>query len=85
MVGQWIQLDNGKLGSISGVITQGRKTCRSMGQIVYKVKYKDENGSWWDIDGKTFPGNKDRNSKVTTTFSKPVRATIYTYLPSNME
>jgi hypothetical protein len=72
-VGQWIQLDNGKVGSISGVITQGRKNA---GQWVksFKVKYKDESGSWWDIDGKTFPGNVDKNSKVTTTFSKPVRA-----------
>ncbi len=25
VIGQWIQLDNGKVGSISGVITQGRK------------------------------------------------------------
>ena len=72
-VGQWIQLDNGKLGSISGVITQGRKGSDQWVES-FRVKYKDQNGSWWDIDGKTFPGNKDRNSKVTTTFSKPVRA-----------
>ena len=72
-VGQWIQLDNGKLGSISGVITQGRKNSDQWVES-FRVKYKDQNGSWWDIDGKTFPGNKDRNSKVTTTFSKPVRA-----------
>ena len=72
-VGQWIQLDNGKLGSISGVITQGRKG-HDQWVKSFKVKYKDESGSWWDIDGKTFPGNSDRNTKVTTTFSKPVRA-----------
>jgi hypothetical protein len=72
-VGEWIQLDNGKIGSISGVITQGRKDADQWVQS-FKVKYKDESGSWWDIDGKTFPGNKDRNTKVTTTFSKPVRA-----------
>ena len=72
-VGSWIQLDNGKLGSISGVITQGRKDADQWVKS-FKVKYKDESGSWWDIDGKTFPGNVDKNSKVTTTFSKPVRA-----------
>ena len=72
-VGQWIQLDNGKFGSISGVITQGRKNSAQW-VTSYKVKYKDESGSWWDIDGKTFPGNVDKSSKVTTTFSKPVRA-----------
>ena len=71
--GNWIQLDNGKVGSISGVITQGRKD-NDQWVKSFKVKYKDESGSWWDIDGKTFPGNVDRNSKVTTTFSKPVRA-----------
>jgi hypothetical protein len=71
--GNWIQLDNGKIGSISGVITQGRKDADQW-VTSYKVKYKDESGSWWDIDGKKFPGNTDRNSKVTTTFSKPVRA-----------
>ena len=72
-VGHWIQLDNGKIGSISGVITQGRKDADQWVKS-FKVKYKDESGSWWDIDGKTFPGNSDRNTKVTTTFSKPVRA-----------
>ena len=72
-VGEWIQLDNGKIGSISGVITQGRKDADQWVKS-FKVKYKDESGSWWDIDGKTFPGNVDKNSKVTTTFSKPVRA-----------
>ena len=72
-VGQWIQLDNGKLGSISGIITQGRKNADQWVKS-FRVKYKDESGSWWDVDGKTFPGNTDRNTKVTTTFSKPVRA-----------
>jgi hypothetical protein len=72
-VGEWIQLDNGKLGSISGVITQGRKDADQWVKS-FKVKYKDESGSWWDVDGKTFSGNVDKNSKVTTTFSKPVRA-----------
>ena len=72
-IGSWIQLDNGKIGSISGVITQGRKDYDQWVKS-FKVKYKDGSGSWWDVDGKTFPGNKDRNSKVTTTFSKPVRA-----------
>lgn len=72
-VGQWIQLDNGKIGSISGVITQGRKDADQWVKS-FKVKYKDESGSWWDVDGKTFSGNVDKNSKVTTTFSKPVRA-----------
>ena len=71
-VGQWIQLDNGKLGSISGIITQGRKNADQWVKS-FRVKYKDESGSWWDVDGKTFPGNSDRNTKVTTTFSKPVR------------
>jgi hypothetical protein len=71
VIGSWIQLDNGKVGSISGVITQGRKDADQWVKS-FKVKYKDKSGSWWDIDGKTFPGNKDRNTKVTTTFSKPV-------------
>ena len=69
-VGQWIQLDNGKVGTISGVVTQGRKDSTQW-VTSFKVKYKDESGSWWDIDGKTFPS---KYSKVTTTFSKPVRS-----------
>jgi hypothetical protein len=71
-VGQWIQLDNGKLSTISGIITQGRKDADQWVKS-FRVKYKDQGGSWWDVDGKTFPGNSDRNTKVTTTFSKPVR------------
>jgi hypothetical protein len=70
---QWIQLDNGKVGTISGVITQGRKNFDQWVKT-FKVKYKDETGTWWDVDGKTFNGNVDRNTKVTTTFSKPVVA-----------
>ena len=72
-VGQWIQLDNGKIGSISGIVTQGRNDAAQWVKS-FKVKYKDESGSWWDIDGKTFPGNVQGGSKHTTTFSKPVRA-----------
>ena len=72
-IGQWIQLDNGKIGSVSGIVTQGRKDAAQW-VTSYKVKYKDDSGSWWDIDGKTFTGNSDKNSKVITTFSKPVRA-----------
>jgi hypothetical protein len=72
-VGNWIQLDNGKVGSISAIVTQGRKDAAQWVKS-FKVKYKDGSGSWWDIDGKTFPGNVDKSSKVITTFSKPVRA-----------
>ena len=82
-VGSWIQLDNGKIGSISGVITQGRKGTDQWVKS-FKVKYKDESGSWWDIDGKTFPGNTDRNTKVTTTFSKPVRARYIRIYPQTI-
>ena len=83
-VGQWIQLDNGKVGSISGVITQGRKNAAQWVRS-FKVKYKDESGSWWDVDGKTFPGNVDKNSKVTTTFSKPVRARYIRIYPQTWD
>ena len=83
-VGSWIQLDNGKIGSISGVITQGRKGTDQWVKS-FKVKYKDESGSWWDIDGKTFPGNVDKNSKVTTTFSKPVRARYIRIYPQTWD
>tara|TARA_Y100000389_G_scaffold125911_1_gene123290 strand:+ start:92 stop:1195 length:1104 start_codon:yes stop_codon:yes gene_type:complete len=83
-VGNWIQLDNGKIGSISGVITQGRKDADQYVKS-FKVKYKDESGSWWDVDGKTFPGNKDRNTKVTTTFSKPVRARYIRIYPQTWQ
>ena len=81
-VGQWIELDNGKIGSISGVITQGRKNS-SQWVKSFKVKYKDGSGSWWDIDGKIFPGNVDKDSKVTTTFSKPVRARYIRIYPQS--
>ena len=80
-VGEWLQLDNGKIGSISGVITQGRKNTDQWVKS-YKVKYKDESGSWWDIDGKTFPGNTDRDTKVTTTFSNPCEHGICIYPPN---
>ena len=81
---QWIQLDNGKLGSISGVITQGRKNFDQWVKT-FKVKYKDETGTWWDVDGKTFNGNTDRNTMVTTTFSKPVVARYIRIYPQTWQ
>jgi hypothetical protein len=83
-VGQWIQLDNGKVGSISAIVTQGRKDAAQWVKS-FKVKYKDESGSWWDIDGKTFPGNVDKSSKVITTFSKPVRARYIRIYPQTWQ
>jgi len=81
-IGQWIQLDNGKFGSISGVITQGRKDEHQWVKS-FRVKYKDASGSWWDVDGATFTGNKDRDTKVTTTFSKPVRTRYLRIYPQD--
>ena len=51
-VGNWIELDNGKLGSLSGIITQGRKNA-SQWVKSFKLKNKDGRGSWRENNYKT--------------------------------
>ena len=72
-VGDWYQMDNGKIVDIVGVAIKGRKDCCDQWVKTFKVKYYDA-GTWKDVDGgATFTGNKDRDTQVEVKFAAPVK------------
>jgi hypothetical protein len=77
-VGQWYQMDNGKIAEIVGVAIKGRQSGadQSWGpQFVktFKVKYYDA-GTWKDVDGGAiFTGNTDHTTQVEAKFATPVK------------
>ena len=77
-VGQWYQMDNGKIADIVGVAIKGRQSGadQSWGpQFVktFKVKYYDA-GTWKDVDGGAiFTGNTDHTTQVEAKFATPVK------------
>jgi hypothetical protein len=71
-VGNWYQMDNGKIAKIVGVAIKGRKDCCDQWVKTFKVKYYDA-GTWKDVDGgATFTGNTDRDTQVEVKFATPV-------------
>lgn len=71
-IGNWYQMDNGKIAKIVGVAIKGRKDCCDQWVKTFKVKYYDA-GTWKDVDGgATFTGNTDRDTQVEVKFTTPV-------------
>jgi hypothetical protein len=71
-VGNWYQMDNGKIADIVGVAIKGRKNSDQRVKT-FKVKYYDA-GNWKDVDGgATFTGNKDSDTQVEVKFAAPVK------------
>jgi hypothetical protein len=81
-VGEWWQMDLGKVQEVIGVVTQGRSHscsgCAAKNDYVesYKVKVSDDGSSWTDVDdGNVFTGNvASGGDKVRNDFSKPLHA-----------
>jgi hypothetical protein len=70
-IGNWYQMDNGKIAKIVGIAIKGRKNSDQWVKT-FKVKYYDA-GTWKDVDGgATFTGNTDRDTKVEVKFTTPV-------------
>jgi hypothetical protein len=78
-VGQFYQMDAGRVTSIAGVVTQGSKNA---GQWVktYKVLVSQDGEQWREV-GNVYTGNTDRDTKVTNSFSEPVTARYLRVLP----
>jgi len=71
---QWWRMDAGAEKSIVGVITQGRADCDQR-VTNFKVSTSLDGTTWTAVDGgKVFPGNNDRNTKLTNKFISPVTA-----------
>ncbi|XP_039267776.2 lactadherin-like isoform X1 [Styela clava] len=78
-VGEWIQIDLGKMRSVAGVITQGRPNCPCEQWVTsYKVKYGNSTNKYVTITengrDKIFPANTDMDTKVANLFQTPVVA-----------
>ena len=73
-VGEWYQIDNGKIANISGIVIQGRKDYDQW-VTTFRVKYRDSSETWNSVDGDAiFTGNTDRDTKVEVQFASPVNA-----------
>jgi len=71
-VGEWYQMDNGKIANISGVVIQGRAN-NDQRVTTFRVKYRDSGETWSDVDGSAiYTGNTDRDTKVEVTFATPL-------------
>ena len=73
-VGEWYQMDNGKIANITGVVIQGRKNADQW-VTTFRVKYRGSGETWSDVDSSAiYTGNTDRDTKVEVTFTTPVNA-----------
>ena len=71
-VGQWYQIDNGVVGTITGIAIKGRNDVDQWVKT-FKVQYKGTSETWVDVDGgKIYTGNTDRNTQIDVIFDTPV-------------
>ena len=71
-VGEWYQIDNGKVGKISGIAMKGRYNVDQWVKT-YKVMVNGVHDTWVDVDGgKAFTGNTDSGTQVNAIFETPV-------------
>lgn len=71
-VGQWYQIDNGVVDTISGIAIKGRKDYTQWVKT-FKVQYKGTSETWVDVDGgKIYTGNTDKDTRVDAIFDTPV-------------
>jgi hypothetical protein len=71
-VGEWYQIDNGKVGKISGIAMKGR-TNTDQWVKTYKVMVNGVHDTWVDVDGgKEFTGNTNSGTQVNAIFETPV-------------
>ena len=71
-IGEWYQIDNGVVGTITGIAIKGRKDY-SQWVKTFKVQYKGTSETWVDVDGgKIYTGNTDKDTRVDVIFDTPV-------------
>ncbi|XP_038060475.1 lactadherin-like [Patiria miniata] len=86
-ISPWIQVDFNGIVTITGLITQGRGDSPRQRVEEYQVTYSEDGQSWnnvTDADGTPikFPGNKDRNTPVTTHLPFALRTRILRIHPT---
>ncbi|XP_038060470.1 lactadherin-like [Patiria miniata] len=82
----WIQVDFVGTVTITGLITQGRGDS-SLWVTEYQVTYSDDGQSWNNVTDAygtpiKFPGNKDKNTLVTTRLPFALRTRILRIHPT---
>ncbi|KAI8516619.1 hypothetical protein Bbelb_052000 [Branchiostoma belcheri] len=84
---QWLQVDLGRIKSVSGTVIQGRrKDDRSQWVTSYKVQHSTSGTDWITYAGNdgvemVFPGNTDKDTPVTNLLENPVVARYVRFLP----
>ncbi len=73
-VGEWMQLDSGKVQTIAGIITQGRGDA-GWWTTTYTIRVSQDGQKWFEVEcGRRFAGNNDMNTKVQTLFTTALTA-----------
>ena len=83
VIGEWYQIDNGRVAIISGISIHTRKDSPHNTQRVesFKVKSKGVSGTWEDVDGgKIYTGNTS-GTQVNVFFDTPVEARFIRIYP----
>ena len=87
VIGEWYQIDNGKVGKISGISIQTRKDSPHNNQRVesFKVMVNGVNDTWVDVDGgKEFTGNTS-GTQVNVIFDTPVEGRYVRIYPQTWQ
>lgn len=80
--GSWMQIDTGKVQTIEGVVTQGRRDANEWVKL-FKVMVSQNGETWSDVQcGSVFPANTDRSTKVQTKFDHPLEARYIRIFPT---
>ncbi|XP_035689584.1 lactadherin-like [Branchiostoma floridae] len=88
-IGQWLQVDLGKMKNLTGTIIQGRQNADQW-VTSYKLQYSTDGTSWTtyaDSDGSemamVFKGNADRSYPESNLLTNPVDARYVRFLPQS--
>jgi hypothetical protein len=80
--GQWIQVSSMNPETWVAAVTQGRSD-DDVRVTEYQVAYSLDGVEWEMVDeGRLFPGNNDRNTKVRNNFYKPILARTIRIIPT---
>ncbi len=83
-IGEWYQIDNGKVGKITGVAIKGRVGSQYV--KTFKVQSKGATGTWTDVEsGKIYTGNTDNTTQVDVTFTTPIDARYIRIYPQTWD
>ena len=84
-VGEWLQMDCGKVVDVHGVATKGSAQNHGEWVTSYKVKVSRDSQAWHDVDGgSTFAANSNWNEQRQNVFAQPLKTRYVRIYPQNI-